>query len=262
MSAPRLHGCAFILLNEIRPTDLLPRRRLAATLGHEHPRTWGEDEHMSMRILIADDQQLILNAIRSALQNEDEIEVVGATRRGADVLRLVDAERPDLVLLDHRMAETGVACIRRIKQSHPETKVVTLSASETPAEIADALEAGADAYIGKRINPEDLPSALRQVVGGVVHHAGPERAEAPAGPGRELAALTERELTMLEYISRGLSTKVISRELLISEKTVKFHLTNMYRKLGVHNRTSAMRYAYEHDLLPQAPRAGLALVAG
>ncbi|HEV2787376.1 MAG TPA: response regulator transcription factor [Solirubrobacteraceae bacterium] len=214
-----------------------------------------------MRVLIADDQLLILNGVRSALENAEDIEVVGATQRGEQVAALVDAERPDLVLLDHEMAGTqGVACVRRIKQSHPDVKVVTLSASEDSQRIAEALAAGADAYIGKRINPDDLPSALRQVVAGVVYYSGPAcGAAAPRAADGD--ALTQRELTMLEAISRGLSTKAISRELWISEKTVKFHLTNIYRKLGVHNRAGAMRYAYDHDLIAEPRLPVVAAVA-
>jgi DNA-binding NarL/FixJ family response regulator len=214
-----------------------------------------------MRVFIADDQLLILNGVRSALESADDIEVVGSTQRGGEVVTLVGKLRPDLVLIDHRMAGTqGVGCVRRIKQGHPDVKVVTLSASEDSAHIAEALGAGADAYIGKRINPDDLPSALRQVVAGVVYHSGPERSAAPTGAS-DAAELTQRELTMLEAISRGLSTKAISRELWISEKTVKFHLTNIYRKLGVHNRAGAMRYAYENDLVGAPGQAPLAPVA-
>jgi DNA-binding NarL/FixJ family response regulator len=214
-----------------------------------------------MRVLIADDQLLILNGVREALEHADDIEVVGSTQCGSQVVALVEKHRPDLVLIDHRMAGTqGVACVRRIKQGNPEVKVVTLSASEDSAHVSEALAAGADAYIGKRINPDDLPSALRQVVAGVVYHSGPDRAAAPAR-GTEADDLTQRELTMLEAISRGLSTKAISRELWISEKTVKFHLTNIYRKLGVHNRAGAMRYAFEHDLVGAPELAPLAPVA-
>ena len=210
---------------------------------------------MPTRVFIADDQQLILNGVRDALANADDITVVGTTQRGSEVLARVGQLRPDLVLLDHCMIGTdGVECVRAIRARYPETKVVTLSASEDAAEIAAALAAGAHAYIGKRINPNDLPSALRQVVTGVVYHAGPDRGERTA-PAREAVDLTEREMTMLAAISRGLSTKMISRELWISEKTVKFHLTNIYRKLGVHNRTGAMRYAYENGLLSRTGAA-------
>ncbi len=189
----------------------------------------------------------MLTGIRRALEDAEEIDVVGVTQRGDEVMALVAEQRPDLVLLDGRMpGMDGIACLRLIKADYPDTKVVMLSASEDSAHIAAALAAGASAYIGKRINPSDLASALRQIVAGVVYQTAPDTAEADVRPSE----LTERELTMLEAISRGLSTKVISRELWISEKTVKFHLTNIYRKLGVHNRTGAMRYAIDHDLIP------------
>lgn len=206
-----------------------------------------------LKVCIADDHVLILNAVRAALTQAEDIEVVGAAHSGEEALALVESHLPDVVLLDHRMpGVNGLSCLRSIKQRWPEVKVVMLSASEDPKQIAEALAAGASAYIGKRINPDDLASAVRQVVAGVVYqraadHGGEEAASgAPATPVDEL---TKRELTMLEAVARGLSTKAISRELWISEKTVKFHLTNIYRKLGVHNRTAAMRYAFQHGLV-------------
>ena len=222
---------------------------------------------MAIRVCIADDHLLILSGIKRALDDADDIEVVGATQRGDELVALVDEQRPDLVLLDHRMpGMDGVACLKLLTQRHPQTKLVMLSASEEGAQISEALAAGASAYIGKRINPSDLASTLRQVVDEVVVHRpaprGDEGAVRRAAPAAEPAELTPRELTMLTAISRGLSTKMISRELWISEKTVKFHLTNIYRKLGVHNRTGAMRYAYERGLVAEAPITHLAAVAG
>jgi len=220
---------------------------------------------VALRVCIADDHLLILSAIHTALQAADDIEVVATTQSGAEVPDLVDEHRPDVVLLDGRMPGLdGLTCLRLIKEAHPEIKVVMLSASEDPKQIADAFAAGASAYIGKRINPQDLASAVRQVHDGVVYHSstlpGEDAARPAATETAAAASLTERERTMLEAISRGLSTKAISRELWISEKTVKFHLTNIYRKLGVHNRTGAMRYAFEHDLIPDPPRAQNAML--
>jgi DNA-binding NarL/FixJ family response regulator len=211
-----------------------------------------------LRVCVADDHLLMLDAIRNALETADDIDVVGVTQSGAEVMALVDKQRPDVVLLDGRMPGLdGLSCLKLIKQAHPAIKVIMLSASEDPKQISEAFALGAGAYIGKRINPADLASAIRQVVDGAVYHhpalPGDEAsaADAPHDGGRDL---TERERTMLEAISRGLSTKAISRELWISEKTVKFHLTNIYRKLGVHNRTGAVRYAYDHNLIgPSQP---------
>jgi DNA-binding NarL/FixJ family response regulator len=205
-----------------------------------------------LKVCIADDHLLILNAVRAALTKAGDIEVVGAAHSGREVLSLIEQHVPDLVLLDHRMPDVdGMSCLRTIKERWPQVQVVMLSASEDPKQIAEALDAGASAYIGKRINPEDLASALRQVVAGVVYQRSADAAEEVASadapsPGDEL---TKSERTMLDAVARGLSTKAISRELWISEKTVKFHLTNIYRKLGVHNRTGAMRYAFEHGLV-------------
>jgi DNA-binding NarL/FixJ family response regulator len=209
-------------------------------------------------VFIADDHQLILSAIANALHDAEDIEVVGVTHCGDRVPALVAEKLPDVVLLDRRMPRMdGIACLRHIAEHHPQIKVVMLSASENPAHVAEALEAGASAYIGKRINPRDLASAVRQIVAGAVHHAPPDTAarevSADGQPDGHVSDLTQRELTMLEAITRGLSTKAISRELWIAEKTVKFHLTNIYRKLGVHNRTGAMRYAFEHGLIASAP---------
>jgi DNA-binding NarL/FixJ family response regulator len=221
-----------------------------------------------IRVCIADAHPLTLAGVRSALGEAEGIDVVAVTQRGDEVMELVEEQRPDLVLLDTRMpGRDGVDCLKLIKESHPETHVVMLAASEDLAQVTEALAAGADAYIGKRINPRDLASALRQIVAGVVYQAGPAHAEADlrrdvadAGAGRVGAGvpdsdLTPREVEMLEAISRGLSTKVISSELWISEKTVKFHLTNIYRKLGVHNRAGAVRHAFERELIPRTPAA-------
>ncbi len=216
---------------------------------------------MSIRVCLADDHLLVLSGIKSSLSESEEIDVVGATQRGDELLQLVDQHRPDLVLLDVQISGIdGIECVRRIKADHPETKVVVLSASEDVTVISESLSAGASAYIGKRINPRDLPSALLQIVDQVVYQTCPALAPAAAAPEAPACDLTERELTMLEAISRGLSTKAISRELWIAEKTVKFHLTNIYRKLGVSNRTSAMRYAIEHDLI-RTPVAAQPLTA-
>jgi DNA-binding NarL/FixJ family response regulator len=207
---------------------------------------------MKLRVCIADDHALILNAIGKALARASDIDVVGLASSGSDVLPLVEATLPDVVLLDHRMPGVdGVTCLREIKRRWPEIKVIMLTASEDPKHIGDALEAGASAYIGKRINPDDLASTVRQVVAGVVYMGSEDVSQLPAAPDR--SALTPREQAILEAMATGRSTKVISSDLRISEKTVKFHLTNVYRKLGVHNRTGAMRHAYQHGMLSPPP---------
>jgi DNA-binding NarL/FixJ family response regulator len=204
----------------------------------------------------------MLYGVRDALLQSGDITVVGLTHRGEEVVDLVGQHRPDLVLLDHHMPGVdGLTCLRAIKQRWPEINVVMLSASEEPDQIAEALAAGASAYIGKRVDPEDLGSLLRQVAAGVVYRR--SWSEPRAGTHAVNAGgLTPRERAILEEAALGHSTKVISANLWISEKTVKFHLTNIYRKLGVHNRAGATRYAFEHNIVTADVTDGSARAAG
>ncbi|HWD65162.1 MAG TPA: response regulator transcription factor [Solirubrobacteraceae bacterium] len=202
------------------------------------------------RVLIADDHPLILAGIRRALDRSDGVEVVGEASSGPQVVAMVERRRPEVVLLDLYMPGVkGAELIAQIRSQWPEVKTVVLSANEDRASIDSALNAGASAYIVKSVNPSDLSSVIRQVAGGAIFHAPPRPNttaavdEEPAGPD-----LTERERTILSAIASGQTTAAISRELWVSEHTIKFHLTNIYRKLGVSNRAGAVRFAIEHGL--------------
>jgi DNA-binding NarL/FixJ family response regulator len=204
----------------------------------------------ALKVLIADDHPLLLQAIRRTLEDSEGIEVVGEAHSGEEVLALVGRRKPQVVLLDLRMPGIdGFECIAEIKRSWPEIKTVAISACEDRPSIDAALLAGASAYVVKTVNPMDIPSVLRQASAGVVYHtpsAGPYPVgEQTAVPG---PSLTRRETAILQAIAGGLTTKAISQDLWLSEHTVKFHLTNIYRKLGVTNRSAAVRYAFENDL--------------
>jgi DNA-binding NarL/FixJ family response regulator len=145
---------------------------------------------------------------------------------------------------------SGLDCIERIGRTWPHVKTVVLSACDDRGSIDAALNAGATAYIVKSVKPIDIASVLRQAsIGGVFHAASGSRAVASqeAKPA-ERSLLTEREQTILDAIAAGLTTAAISNNLWVSEHTVKFHLTNIYRKLGVANRAGAIRYALEHGV--------------
>jgi DNA-binding NarL/FixJ family response regulator len=152
-------------------------------------------------------------------------------------------------VLDLRMpGMDGLACLEQIKKRHPQINVVVLSVSTDERVIESVLSRGASAYIVKSVNPVDLPSALRQAVAGTVFTAiGLPDADAPNAA--KAAGLTDRELAILSALARGLSNGQIGKELWIAEQTVKFHLTNIYRKLGVANRTEAARFAYQEGLV-------------
>lgn len=208
-----------------------------------------------LKVLVADDHPLIVQGLRRALEACDDIDVVGEARSGAEVLPLVQRRNPDVVLLDMRMPEMdGVECIEEIKRRRPEVKAVVLSGSDDRASIDAAVKAGASAYVIKSVSSLDVPALLRQVAAGytVFHSPKEDPGRADASGQAPEAELTERELTILAAVAGGLTTKAISSELWVSEHTVKFHLTNIYRKLGVSNRSGAVRYAYEHGLVPVA----------
>lgn len=200
---------------------------------------------MAMKILLADDHPLMLAGVRRVLEEEPGgFEVVGETRTGSQVLPLIGRTNPDVVLLDMRMPGIdGLGCLERIKATYPNVHVVILSVCSTPEQIQAALARGASGYIVKTVNHIDLASAIRQAVEGTVYHAlgMPEVSEIAMA---RAAGLTERELTIIKAVARGLSNQAIGKELWVTEQTVKFHLTNVYRKLGVANRTEAARWAY------------------
>jgi DNA-binding NarL/FixJ family response regulator len=205
----------------------------------------------TIKVLIADDHPLILQGLRRTLEACEDIEVVGEARAGNEVPPLVQRRAPDVVLLDLRMPGLdGIGCVREIKAVAPDVKSVLLTASEDREAIEAAIEAGASGYVLKSVNALDVPAVVRQVAAGYTMFHTP----AKDGPGEGAddavtPSLTAREATILGAVAGGKTTKAISAELWVSEHTVKFHLTNIYRKLGVSNRSGAVRYAYEHGLL-------------
>ena len=204
-----------------------------------------------MRILIADDHPLMLAGVRCVLEAAEGFEVVGEARSGPELLPLIGRTAPEVVLLDLRMPGIdGFGCLDRIAARYPEAKVVVLSVSADPERIQAAFKHGACGYVVKSIDLADLPSAIRQALDGMAYHALglPALNEESAA---KAAGLTERELTILAGVARGLSNQAIAKELWVTEQTVKFHLTNLYRKLRVANRTEAARWAFAHGLLTE-----------
>ncbi len=204
-----------------------------------------------IRVLIADDHPLIIAGVRRTIEALDDMEIVGEAHTGPELLQLIERRRPGLVLTDLRMPGfTGTEAIEQIRERWPEVKVVVLSACDDRASIDAALRAGANAYVIKSASAIDIASVLRQASSGAVFHA-PSYSPSPMSADQQSAAptLTDRERSILSAVAAGMTTAAISRELWVSEHTIKFHLTNIYRKLGVSNRASAVRYAIEHDLV-------------
>lgn len=209
----------------------------------------------TLRVAIADDHRLMLESVKRALEEAGDIRVVGEAMSGREMLRVISRVNPDVAIIDLRMPDgDGLSTLSTIRSEHPDVKVIVLSASEDSEHIDEALDLGADGYVVKSINPVDLPSTVRQVVEGNVYHprgrADPSsvRASAEETVVAE-TGLTERELTILRLVAEGLSNMEIAGKLYVTEQTVKFHLSNIYRKLAVSNRTEATRFAYRNGLI-------------
>jgi DNA-binding NarL/FixJ family response regulator len=203
---------------------------------------------MAIRIIVADDHRLMLDALVRVLDEADDFEVLETTNSGTHVLPLVARHAPDLVLMDvHMPGMDGLSALDLIRERHHDVKVVLISAADDRAQIEAALRRGAVGYLVKTINPADVPSALRQAYEGTAFSVIGSGDTVEQQVSRQ-TGLTDRELTILKAVARGLSNKQISQELWVTEQTVKFHLSNVYRKLGVTNRAGAVRYAHEQGL--------------
>jgi DNA-binding NarL/FixJ family response regulator len=216
------------------------RDRSAAGISADRP---------PLRVLVCDDHALMRSALRLLLTPEQGLEIVGEAATGAAVLPLVEALRPDLVVLDLQMpCVDGFQCLELIRSRFPEVTCVVLSATDESESIGAALRRGAAGYVLKSINPLDLPAAIRQAVEGSVFQPSALLA-ADRNDAARAAGLSEKEVEVLGELVQGKSNRQIAQALWLSEQTVKFHLRNVYRKLGVANRTEALRLALERHLV-------------
>ena len=205
-------------------------------------------------VLIADDHPVVRHGLRTFLETQDGLEVVGEAADGAEAVELVERLLPDVVLMDVVMPGLdGVEATRRIRGLSPSTKVIVLTSFDDDEKVFPSIKAGAAGYLLKDVHPQDLADAIRRV----------QRSEALLAPSvaaklmQEVAGerapsnggLTERELDVLRLIARGLSNKLIARELIVSEKTVKTHVSNILAKLHLADRTQAALYAVRERLV-------------
>jgi DNA-binding NarL/FixJ family response regulator len=207
------------------------------------------------RLVIVAGQMIVVEAIRNALRQTTGFTVVGYVDGRQSVAGALGTARPDVVIVDD-MDDHGAA-LARIAEVHAEVPgaLVVVLAEQMDAEWLDeAVAAGAHSAICKAVHPVSLGVLVREIAAGNVYHRLPARPAAARLRDRA-ASLTTRELEILRLVAAGGSNSRIARELWVTEQTVKFHLSNIYRKLGVQNRTQASHYAHVNRLLDETPLA-------
>jgi DNA-binding NarL/FixJ family response regulator len=207
--------------------------------------------------VILDRHPLWLDALERLLDRVG-VTVVGTTTSLAEALDLIEETRPTVFITEFDCLEQsaeGVASLRRVAASNPDVHSVVLSTQDDPASIEAAFAAGASVYCVKTAEPEDLASAIRQAFNSSVYYSTTGRSgrgaePAPSRQSSEDPGLTKREVEILQLVAEGYSNSQLAKMLWVTEQTVKFHLSNIYRKLDVANRTEASRWAQVHGLLP------------
>jgi DNA-binding NarL/FixJ family response regulator len=203
-----------------------------------------------IRVLIADDHAVVRDGLARLLGSVPDIEVVAAAGDGDQAVELVREHRPDVILMDLRMpGMDGSEATRRLLELEPATHVVILTSFSERDEILSALDAGAIGYLLKDAEPDELIRGVRAAAQGDSPLA-PKAARTligsrNVGPSHQL---TDREREVLQLVARGLPNKLIARELGISEKTVKAHLTTVFQRIGVTDRVQAAMWARDHHL--------------
>jgi DNA-binding NarL/FixJ family response regulator len=213
----------------------------------------------TVRVLIADDQRVVREGLRTLLEQLDDVEVLGVAADGDEAVQLATTTNPDVVLMDLRMPRCdGVEATRRLRAQAPHIHVLVLTTYADDHSVIDALRAGARGYLTKDAGAEEIRHALHRLTQGqavidpaVQHHLLDAIINSPgSGENQEDRhlpdGLTTREAEVLTLIARGLTNTQIAEQLFLNESTVKTHINHLFAKTGVHDRAQAVTYAYQH----------------
>lgn len=214
-------------------------------------------------ILVVDDHTLFRRGLIALLGQEEGVQVVGEAADGSDALRIAEALKPDLILLDNHMpGVTGVALLPALRQVAPASRVLMLTVSEDEDDLSAALRNGAQGYLLKTIDGEDLAAALIRTMRGesvvspemshkllnALRNGGAAASPAKPEPDKDAPQLSPREIDILKQLTRGASNKEIARSLGIAETTVKIHVQHILRKLNLSSRVQAAVWGSEQGL--------------
>jgi DNA-binding NarL/FixJ family response regulator len=215
---------------------------------------------MTVRVLIADDQALVRSGFRMILDAREDVEVVGEAGEGAEAVALVERRDPDVVLMDVRMPDMdGIEATRRIVASGSPARIIILTTYDADEYVFSALRAGASGFLLKDVRPAELVEAIRVVARGDALLAASVTRRLldrfagtlpdTAAPPPELGELTEREREVLRLVALALSNAEIAARLVVTEATVKTHVSAVLRKLGLRDRVQAVVFAYDTGLV-------------
>ncbi|KGR75743.1 response regulator [Ureibacillus sinduriensis] len=208
-----------------------------------------------IRVLIADDHHVVRRGLLFFLKTQKDIEVIGEAKNGIEAVELVDALQPDIVLMDLVMPDMdGIQATKKIKGKWPQVHILMLTSFSDKDHVLPAIEAGAAGYQLKDIEPDELVNSIRQIISGenIIHPAATTQLEETLREEENLPhvknALTPRERDVLAELTKGKSNREIASSLFVTEKTVKTHISNIFTKLEVQDRTQAALYAVKHGL--------------
>lgn len=210
-----------------------------------------------IRVLITDDQAIVRKGIQALLATEAHIEVIGEAENGKEAIRLVEKLKPDVILMDLQMPEMGgIEAIGHITGSKPGARILVLTSFATDDKVFPAIKAGALGYLLKDSSPEELIQAIQQVYRGesslhpTIARKVLQELSRPLAPEQKPTddPLTEREVDVLRLVARGMGNQQIADQLIISEATVRTHVSNILSKLHLASRTQAALYALQKGL--------------
>jgi len=220
---------------------------------------------LSIRVVIADDQALVRSGFRLIVEGRQDLEVVGEAEDGAQAVALVEELEPDVILLDIRMPNIdGIEATKRIVASGSRTRILVLTTFDLDEYVYGAVRAGASGFLLKDVRPGELVDAIRVVANGnaLLGPTAIERlltrfsapTDSPPAETIAVGSLTDREAEILQLLANGLSNAEIAARLVVSETTVKTHVSNLLRKLGVRDRVQAVIAAYDAGVVrPRRP---------
>lgn len=201
-------------------------------------------------LLLADDHPMMRRGLRQLIELEDDFQIIAEAANGSEVFELLKSCSPDLILLDNNMPIlNGVETLKRLREENFPGKIVLFTVSDSESDVRDAMRYGADGYLLKDMEPENLVERLREVLQGqlvISETLSKVLAQALRAPQGNNVELTDRERQVLKMIAGGMSNKMIGNKLGITEGTVKVHVKNLLHKLGLRSRVEAAVWSLEN----------------